>query len=212
MASERPETNSPEATEGAERTPRTARGRRTQRALLDAAAAEFAAQGFHESSIAAITRRAGVALGSFYTYFSSKDELFRALVQDMSDQVRAQVSPALAGPGDLVDRESAGLRAFLAFAREHNELYRIVDEAEFVAPETWRAHYEVTARRIAERLRGAAAAGEISAPVDEAHAWALMGMYVFLGLRFGVLDRDRPIEEVVAVANGLLRRGLGPGR
>ncbi|MBW7945869.1 MAG: helix-turn-helix transcriptional regulator, partial [Sphingomonadaceae bacterium] len=52
-----------------EREPRTARGRRTQRALLDAAAVEFGEKGFHEGSISGITRRAGVALGSFYTYF-----------------------------------------------------------------------------------------------------------------------------------------------
>ena len=55
----------------ASREPRTERGRRTQRAILDAAAAEFGEKGFHESSIVSITIRAGVALGSFYTYFES---------------------------------------------------------------------------------------------------------------------------------------------
>ena len=61
------------------REPRTERGRRTQRAILDAAAAEFGEKGFHESSIVSITIRAGVALGSFYTYFESKEALFKAL-------------------------------------------------------------------------------------------------------------------------------------
>jgi AcrR family transcriptional regulator len=65
-----------------DRVPRTERGRRTQRAILDAAAAEFGDKGFHDSSIVSITQRAGVALGSFYTYFESKDALFRALVAD----------------------------------------------------------------------------------------------------------------------------------
>src|SRR5690606_9508226 len=59
--------------------PRTARGQRTLRTILDAAAAEFGEKGFHEGSISGITRRAGVALGSFYTYFDSKDAVFRAL-------------------------------------------------------------------------------------------------------------------------------------
>ena len=62
--------------------PRTERGRRTLRALLDAAAAEFGEKGFHDGSVSGITRRAGCALGSFYTYFDSKDEVFRALVRD----------------------------------------------------------------------------------------------------------------------------------
>src|SRR3546814_6669921 len=54
--------------------PRTERGRRTLRALLDAAAAEFGEKGFHDGSISAITRRAGVALGTFYTYFDRSEE------------------------------------------------------------------------------------------------------------------------------------------
>ena len=64
-----------------DKTPRTERGRRTLRKLLDAAAVEFGERGFHEASISAITRRAGTALGSFYTYFDSKEEIFQALVR-----------------------------------------------------------------------------------------------------------------------------------
>ena len=66
---------------GEDKAPRTERGRRTLRALLDAAAAEFGEKGFHDSSVVSITSRAGVALGSFYTYFDSKESLFRALVK-----------------------------------------------------------------------------------------------------------------------------------
>ena len=79
--------------------PRTERGRRTQRALLDAAAAEFGEKGFHESSVVSITTRAGVALGSFYTYFESKDALFRALVRDLSTRVKLQVAPVVEASG-----------------------------------------------------------------------------------------------------------------
>lgn len=189
--------------------PRTARGRKTQRAVLDAAAAEFGEKGFHDSSIVSITARAGVALGTFYTYFESKDALFRALVRDMSDRVRDTVAPVLASaPGDAIGREGVALAAFLRFARDHKEIYRIIDEAEFVVPDEWRRHYERTAQRIVERLREGEARGEVAGPVDEAHGWAIMGMNVFLGLRFGVHDRDRPLDEVAGIANALLRRGL----
>ena len=191
------------------REPRTARGRKTQRAVLDAAAAEFGEKGFHESSIVSITARAGVALGTFYTYFESKDALFRALVRDMSDRVRDTVAPALASAaGDTIGREGVALAAFLGFAREHKEIYRIIDEAEFVVPDEWRRHYERTAQRIVERLREGEVRGEIAGPIDEAHGWAIMGMNVFLGLRFGVHDGARPLDEVAGIANALLRRGL----
>ena len=47
--------------------PRTARGERTLRKILDAARDEFGERGFSDSSIVGITQRAGVALGTFYT-------------------------------------------------------------------------------------------------------------------------------------------------
>ena len=53
------------ASEG--KAPRTARGEKTLRKILDAALAEFGQQGFHDSSIVGITARAKVALGTFYT-------------------------------------------------------------------------------------------------------------------------------------------------
>jgi AcrR family transcriptional regulator len=196
----------------AERAPRTERGRRTQRALLDAAAAEFGEKGFHESSIVSITIRAGVALGSFYTYFASKEALFKALVQDMSGRVRAHVAPALAqSRGSALEAERVALLAFLTFAREHKEIYRIIDEAEFVAPDDWHAHYETTAQRILERLSAAHARGELAHAPSEAQAWAIMGMNVFLGLRYVVMEEAADLEAVAASANQILRTGLGTG-
>lgn len=194
---------------GEDKAPRTERGRRTLRALLDAARAEFGEKGFHDSSVVSITSRAGVALGSFYTYFDSKESLFRALVKDMSGQVRDYVAPVLAGEGDQIDAEGRALSAFLSFARQHKEIYRIIDEAEFVAPDDWRAHYLTTANRILERLQAARAKGELGVEPSEVHAWAIMGMNVFLGLRFGVMDGASDLTEVARSANALLKDGMG---
>ena len=193
----------------ADRTPRTERGRRTRRAILDAAAAEFGAQGFHEASISGITRAAGVALGSFYTYFESKDAVFRALVRDLSDQVREHVAPDVRAAQHAVAAERAGLESFLRFVRLHKEIYRIIDEAEFVDPESFRLHYSSTADRIAARLAAGTARGELRPGLSEVEAWAVMGMNVFLGLRFGVWSEDRAPGEVADAVAELLRRGIG---
>ena len=134
---------------GERKRPRTERGRKTMRAILDAAAREFGEKGFHDASITGITQNAGVALGSFYTYFDSKDAVFRALVQDLSEQVRDHVTPAVRAESNQIAAERAALLAFLEFVREHKEIYRIIDEAEFVDPERFRAHYSNTATRIA---------------------------------------------------------------
>jgi len=190
--------------------PRTERGRRTLRAILDAAATEFGERGFHEASVSGITRRAGVALGSFYTYFDSKDAVFRALVRDMSDQVRERVAPAIRAAPDQIAAERAGLREFIAFVRGHKEIYRIIDESEFVDPESFKLHYATTADRIAARLAAGAGRGEIRAEVSEVHAWAIMGMNVFLGLRYGVWDQDKDPDEIADTVAAFLAHGLSP--
>lgn len=202
--------SNPVTATAADKRPRTPRGERTRRKLLDAAAAEFAENGFHAGSIAAITRRAGVALGSFYTYFDSKDAIFRALVSDMSEAVRLAARQAISPDMPPLAVERAALAAFLAFAAEHKEIYRIIDEAEFVDPASYRRHYETTAARIAERLAAGATAGAYRGDLGEVEAWALMGMNVFLGLRYSIwgLRGDPPPEAVAAAANALLAHGI----
>ena len=196
------------ASEGKE--PRTPRGEKTLRKILDAALGEFGERGFGDSSIVGITSRAKVALGTFYTYFDSKEAVFAALVGDMSSRVRDHVAPALGNGTDGLDGERLALEAYLEFVAGHKEVYRIIDEAEFVDPAGFRAHYETTASRIAARLKAAAERGEIVARDElatEVRAWAIMGMNVFLGLRFGVWGSE-PAADVAAEVNNLLRHGL----
>ncbi|NJC34929.1 AcrR family transcriptional regulator [Sphingomonas jejuensis] len=197
------------ATAGA-RVPRTERGRRTLRLILDAAAAEFGERGFHEAGISRITQRAGVALGTFYTYFDSKEAVFTALVRDMSMQVRDHVAPRLSGTADAIAAEGAGLEAFIGFARAHKEIYRIIDEAEFVDQASFRTHYQSTVDRIVTRLRRGAARGEVREDIGEVHGWAIVGMNVFLGLRYGVWNEDGAPEEIAGTVNAMLRDGLKP--
>mgnify|MGYP001164793009 FL=1 len=204
------ERSAPDAAGTRDKTPRTDRGRRTLRKLLDAAAVEFGERGFHEASISAITRRAGTALGSFYTYFDSKEEIFQALVSYMSEQLRDHVTPIVQTAPDEIAAERIGLESFLGFVREHREIYRIIDEAEFVDYASYRRHYETTVERIRQRLEAGAARGEIRSDVGEIHAWAIAGMNVFLGMRYGLWDADADIGEVARTANDLLAKGLRP--
>jgi AcrR family transcriptional regulator len=197
------------------KTPRTARGEKTLRKILDAALAEFGQRGFHESSIVGITGRAKVALGTFYTYFDSKEAVFSALVSDMSGQVRDYVYPVFEGATDDLDGERRALAGYLRFVLDHKEVYRIIDEAEFVDPAGFRTHYETSANRIAARLKAATEKGEIQDSgelANEVRAWAIMGMNVFLGLRYGVWSEDVDPAEVACVGGALIAHGMAPER
>jgi AcrR family transcriptional regulator len=58
------------------------KGERTSRAIIDAAYDLIVAQGFAATSMRQIADRAGLALGSIYNHFSSKEEVFRAILEE----------------------------------------------------------------------------------------------------------------------------------
>jgi AcrR family transcriptional regulator len=190
--------------------PKTERGRRTLRRLLDAAGEEFGTRGYHETAISSITQRAGVGLGTFYVYFKSKEEVFRALVADMGARTRHALSESVKDAPNRLEAERLGMRAYLDFVRSHKSLYRVVMEAQFVAPEAYRDYYRVFADAYRQQLRQAAARGEISTGEDEVRVWALMGASTFLGLKFGVWDDEMDVGAVSEAAADLMINGLAP--
>lgn len=62
-----------------------ARGRKTRRRLLDAGIDVFARRGFHAARVDDIVKAAKTSHGTFYLYFSNKEDLFAALVADVAD-------------------------------------------------------------------------------------------------------------------------------
>lgn len=190
--------------------PKTRRGRETRAKLLEAAAAEFGERGYHEGAIAEITRRAGVAMGTFYVYFSSKEEIFRALVAHMSHETRGYIAAKVADAPDRLSAERAGLQAFLEFARQHTNLYRIVMESQFVAEDAYRDYYTGFADGYRRNLQRAVERGEIRAGDAEVRAWSLIGLSVFLGMRYAVWEPQAPLGPVVDGAFDLIERGLVP--
>jgi AcrR family transcriptional regulator len=67
--------------------PSSSRGRRTRLAIVQAAREVFEEKGFDETRIADITTRADTAYGSFYTYFDSKEAVFRELAKELSGAI-----------------------------------------------------------------------------------------------------------------------------
>jgi AcrR family transcriptional regulator len=76
-------------TEPLRRKPRQDRGRRRIDAILEAAAAEFAAVGYEAATTNAIARRAGTSIGSLYQFFPNKEALLDALAARYEAQLRA---------------------------------------------------------------------------------------------------------------------------
>ena len=193
------------------RIPKTKRGRETRDKLLEAAENEFGERGFHEAAISGITQRAGVALGTFYVYFDSKEEIFRALVSHMGHLTRQWIAERIAESPDRLTAERRGIQAFFEFVRRHGNLYQIIYEAQFVAEDAYREYYTAFADAYRQNLERAADDKEIREGDYEVWAWALIGMSVFLGMRFAAWDDSRSSEEMAATVADLISTGMLPG-
>lgn len=68
--------------------------------IMAAAKEVFARKGFHDTTIADIAKRAGLAYGSIYWYFDSKDELFHALMAVEEGALRSHIAAAVGARQD----------------------------------------------------------------------------------------------------------------
>jgi AcrR family transcriptional regulator len=97
----------------------TQRGLRTRSSLIDAAARVFARDGFLDARITDICKAAGVAYGTFYTYFTSKEEIFHEVIMSLQEDMAGHEPTAApaegATPWELV--EAANRRYVRAYQR-----------------------------------------------------------------------------------------------
>lgn len=80
---------------------RAARTSEARERIRHAAWHAFSTQGLDAASIAGIVRKSGVSTGSFYNHFGSKEALFEAFLQDLTEQVRDLTARARAKADDL---------------------------------------------------------------------------------------------------------------
>ena len=96
-SNERPSSTTRPTTTPVASAPLTARGARTRASLVKAARALFERQGYLDTNVGDIAKRARVAHGTFYTYFTSKEEIFAEVADDLQHDLLtvAEAEPAL---------------------------------------------------------------------------------------------------------------------
>ena len=186
------------------------RGIRTRDRLLTAAERVFGDLGYHDASITKVTEAAGVAQGTFYKYFASKQEIFDELVRDLNLRVRRAMSEGARRGSTRAERERLGFEGFFHFTSEHPTLYRVIRQAEFVSPAVLQEHYSRIAAGYVTGLEKAMADGEIAAADPQVLAWALMGIGEIVGMRWILWGEDNGVpSDVLDAMHTFIARGLG---
>lgn len=162
--------------------------RRSQ--ILDAAREAFARHGLAGTTVDGIAKRAGVAKGTVYLYYRSKDEILRQILETDLSALREDTVPVVAGDAPLQDRLVAFLQAALTFFDSRRDFFE-------------HAHYEMAPdvrRKALQRLELVH-----KAQVD---AWRAA---LAEGQRAGVVgpgDVHAIAAVIVALASGLARQRL----
>ena len=203
--------------------PTTERGRRMRTRLLAAAREVFERDGFLDARVTDISAAAGVAHGSFYTYFRSKTEVFRVLVAGTMDELYA----SLGADGDAVSRHRVAggrsrdavaridraNRSFVAMYRQNTALMALFEQVTTFDPEV-RALRQAARERMVGRVRHSIeelqADGLVAADLDaEYSAHALVAMVNGLVHYWLVLGADFDEDRLVHTMTDLWARSLG---
>jgi len=187
-----------------------AQGRRTMARLLEAGLTVFAERGYHASRVDDIVRAANASHGTFYLYFTNKEDLLRALAVDCAHDLTS-----LAGTIGPITPDAAGraelrlfLGRFIATYRRFGPVIRAWMEDQVGDREVDRLGvkaFTAIGDRLGQRMREA---GVQHQDADQAAVGALMAMLERFS--YGVASRQVVMDDdaVLDTLSTIVHRGF----
>jgi AcrR family transcriptional regulator len=161
--------------------PRSKKGVRTRARLLEAAKQVFEEDGFHEARISDISDRAGLSHGSFYHYFTSKEEVFREVAAAIDDQLSAPIQSVILDPESHArpqERIREAIRRHLLSYRKEARIMGVIEQVARYDPQVEAARRErlrVYSQEVAASIRQLQERGLADSTLDPEFAAAALG-------------------------------------
>jgi AcrR family transcriptional regulator len=177
-----------------------------RRQILDAGIQVFARNGYRNSGISQVVQRAGVARGTFYLHFESKQQLFLAVLDDFHDRVAETLE---APSADL----QAAVRRWLGFFADHRDQTIVVlKEASSIDARFDHAYAELRASAVellAAQVTSLQRASLARPDVDPKVAGhLLLGMLEALVTSYVLRDADADLDRLAREMTALAWTGL----
>ncbi|WP_181781605.1 TetR/AcrR family transcriptional regulator [Pseudonocardia pini] len=117
--------------------PQTDKGQQRRDQLVEAAHTVFERKGFVDARVADIVAEANVAQGTFYSYFDSKDAIFREVCEIVVDRMMQDVaaSTVVSDDAPMIERIRAGLRGYIEVYRENARMIALTEQVGTFTPE-----------------------------------------------------------------------------
>ncbi|MDB5959224.1 MAG: Transcriptional regulatory protein [Massilia sp.] len=181
---------------------RAEKAEKTYRALLEAAVKIVGRLGYEGASISNITAQAQIAQGTFYNYFSSRqdilDQLLPIMGLEMTEYIRTRMSPDALG----AEREKQRIVLYFDFLAEHPWFHRLVNEAETMAPEAHKIYFKHVSEGYIRSLTRSLERGEVKGyTVEQLEplVYMLLSTRTYLAQRYAFNGEGavKPIPKVV---------------
>jgi len=129
--------------------------------LMRAASEIVGEYGYAEASVSRIVERAGLAQGTFYLYFDSRQDLFDRLLPEVGAEALTFIRDRIGEVPDFMTMEEKGMHAFFAYVVENPNYLRIFTEAEVAAPIAYANYTSDRFGRFLDRITSAWRKGEV---------------------------------------------------
>jgi AcrR family transcriptional regulator len=96
--------------------------------ILEAALDEFSEKGYHASTIDSIAERAGIAKGTVYRYFNTKEQLFNALKDDTIGEFVELAREDLSREQDVVKIIESIIKMYLSFFEKNSAFFKVITQ------------------------------------------------------------------------------------
>jgi AcrR family transcriptional regulator len=182
------------------RIPRAVKLEQTRKALMDAATEIVGEEGYQACSVAKIAIKAKVAQGTFYTYFSSRQELFDQLLPEIGGELRSFIRGRTRGFRTMIEFEERSFDALFEFLYKVPGYHRIFSEAETLAQIGFDKHLRMGRADYVRALKRALDNGELPGyGEDELDVLAviLISLRSFIGPRFLVGKNQRRMPPAI---------------
>lgn len=171
-------------------------------ALLEAAAAVVGEVGYANASIALITARAGVAQGTFYNYFESRQDILDKLLPALGEEMLAHIRQCASGGKNYTEIEERIFRGFFSFLGKAPHFSRILNEAESFAPAGHKRHFDNVSKKYLDLFHRSKLDGAFPSYSEEeleVVVFILLAARSYLALRYlGRAGQKNTLPEWVA--------------
>ncbi|MET9570987.1 TetR/AcrR family transcriptional regulator [Streptomyces virginiae] len=197
------------------------RRRATRQKLYEAAVTLIAEKGFSATTVDEIAERAGVAKGTVYYNFASKNELFEELLRHgvglLTASLRTAAEETEARGGSRVEALDAMIRAGLVFIDRYPAFTQLYVAELWRTNRTWQSTLMVVRQEavavVEKVLREGVERGELSSEIDvPLTAAAMVGMVLVAALDWQSFQRERSLDDVHSALSLLLRGRVSGNR